>query len=247
MATWTTKLDDLVRRARRRRSLHLTVAVARIFVGFALFPAGLKKVLAEPFTDPHLHGAFHDFLHAFHATGAFYQLVGATQLAAATLLVTQRFATLGALLAAPIFSTILAFCWSTRVYPTAIVVTLLWLATLALLAWDWPTWRAVLAARRANGTRAAAGRTPDSVRPTEPVRTAEPSIDARLWQRSGIVTIALYLAACATTGGVYRPRGAAWDTPAFYVFPTMLLVVLATLMVDRHRASTAARASDSAR
>ncbi|MBX3259721.1 MAG: hypothetical protein KIS78_11255 [Labilithrix sp.] len=224
-----TTLDDLVLRARRERSLHLAGAVLRIFVGFSLFPAGLKKVLAEPFTDPHLHGPFHDFLHAFHATGAFYQLVGAVQLVAATLLVTQRFATLGALLAAPIFTTISALCWSTKVYPTASVVTLIGLGTLALLVWDRPAWRPVLAPRRAHEA-------------PEP----EPSIDRRLWQRSGVVILALYLAVCAATGGVYRPRGAAWDTPAFYVFPTMLLVVVATLFVDRARhAGAAARAPGS--
>ena len=48
--------------------------------------------------------------------------------------------------------------------------------------------------------------------------------------------LSLYLAVCAATGGVYRPRGAAWSSPAFYVFPTMLLIVIVTALVDRAKA-----------
>ncbi|MBX3220880.1 MAG: hypothetical protein KF795_10195 [Labilithrix sp.] len=216
----TAKLDELVLAARKRRGLHRAIAMLRIFVGFAFVPSGLKKVLAQPFTDPHLHGPFHDFLHAFHATGAFYQFVGVVQLVTATLLVTQRLATAGALLALPIFSSIAVLCWSTKVYPTAAVVTLLWLSTLALLVWDWPTWRAVLGRNASHGARGALSEAP---------------VDGRLWQRCGVAIMSLYLAVCAATGGVYRPRGAAWGTPAFYVFPLMLLVVIATFVVDRSR------------
>jgi len=213
-------LDDVLLRARRKRWTQLAVTNLRIFVGFAFVPAGLKKVLAEPFTDPHLHGPFHDFLHAFHATGWFYQFVGVMQLLTATLLITQRFATVGALFATPILTTILFFCWSTKVYPTATVVTLMWLGTLALVAWDWPKWRAIFDREAAHEARAGLPAAP---------------IDRRLWQACGWAVLCLYLAVCAATGGVYRPRGAAWDTPAFYVFPAMLLLVIATFVLDRSR------------
>ena len=196
------------------------VASTRIFVGFAFVPAGLKKVLAQPFTDPGLHGPFHDFLHAFHATGGFYRFVGALQLVTAVLLMTQRFAPVGALLATPILTTILAFCWSTKVYPTASVVTLMWLATLALVAWDRPWWRAVLTR---DGEAPAGGATIDDRSP----------IALRAWERSGLTVLLMYLAVCVATGGVYRPRGAAASSPAFYVFPAMLLVLVATVFRDR--------------
>ncbi len=211
-------IDDLVLSARRKTWVAVVVANLRIFLGFAFVPAGLKKVLGQPFTDPDLHGPFHDFLHAFHATGWFYRFVGAVQLVAALLLMTGRFATFGALLAAPILTTILALCWSTKVYPTASVVTLMWLGTLALLLWDWPRWRGLFG-------RAA---------PLSGFEEAR--IDRRLWEASGAVVLCLYLAVCAVTGQVYRPRGAAWDSPAFYVFPAMLLIVVLTAVVDRARA-----------
>ncbi len=211
-------IDDLVLRARRKRWLAVTVASLRIFVGFAFVPAGLKKVLGQPFTDPDLHGPFHDFLHAFYATGWFYRFVGVVQLLAAVLLMTGRFATVGALLALPILTTILALCWSTKVYPTASVVSLMWLGTFALLLWDWHTWRGIFG-------RAASDVGPDEAR-----------IDRRLWEACGAVVLCMYLAVCAATGGVYRPRGAAWSSPAFYVFPAMLLTVVVTGLVDRAKA-----------
>ena len=163
-------LDDVLLRARRKRWAQLAVTNLRIFVGFAFVPSGLKKVLAEPFTDPNLHGPFHDFLHAFHATGWFYQFVGAMQLVTATLLITQRFATVGALFATPILTTILVFCWSTKVYPTATVVTLMWLGTLALVVWDWPKWRAIFARDAEHEVRAGLSEVP---------------INRRLWQACG--------------------------------------------------------------
>lgn len=131
--------DRLIRlhaRARDARWLNLAVVNLRLLVGFAFVPAGLKKVLGQPFTDPHLTGPFHDFLHAFHATGAFYRFVGVMQLVAALLLMSQRWARWGAWLALPIITAIMVFCWSTGVVPTAIVATLLFGGVVALAAWD---------------------------------------------------------------------------------------------------------------
>jgi uncharacterized membrane protein YphA (DoxX/SURF4 family) len=118
--------------------LHLGIVNLRILIGFAFVPAGLKKVLRQPFTDPDNHGPFHDFLHAFHATGFFYQFVGLVQLTAAALLFSQRWARAGALLVLPVITAITVFCWSTHVYPTATVATLMLVGVAALLVWDRP-------------------------------------------------------------------------------------------------------------
>ena len=94
---WATlsRVKRLVDSLHARRWSHLAVANLRILLGFAFVPAGLKKVLYQPFTDPQNTGAFHDFLYAFYATGAFYTFVGGIQLIIAVLLMTQTFATLG--------------------------------------------------------------------------------------------------------------------------------------------------------
>ena len=160
---------DLVHRARRVRWINVAVVNLRFLIGFAFVPAALKKVLDQPFTDPANHGRFHDFLHAFHATGGFYTFVGVMQLVAAVLLCTQRFATLGAFVALPILSAITVFCWSTGVYPTATVATLMWLGTVGLVIWDIDKWRGVVTRE---GTATAV--------------SAEPlPIDLKLWARCG--------------------------------------------------------------
>ncbi len=218
-------LESSVQRARQRRWLHLVVANLRILIGFAFLPAGLKKVLAQPFTDAANVGPFHDFLRAFYATGEFYQFVGTVQLVAAALLMTQRFATVGALIFAPILTALVVFCWSTAVYPTAIVVTLMWLGTVVLLLWDLQKWQRVFGPEHDD----------TAVRLAEP----PPPIQIGLWRGCGAVIVALYLLACAWAGEVYRPRGIELSDPRFYLLPAIASLPLLTLALDirMHRRS----------
>lgn len=209
-------LRDRVATMQRRRGWHLLAANVRLLVGFAFLPAALKKVLGQPFTDPTNAGAFHDFLHAFLATGWFYEFVGVAQLVAAVLLLTQTWALLGALIALPVLTAIVAFCWSTQVYPTAIVASAMWLATASLLLWDAPRLMHLAAASPAGAGDA-------------------PLIDLGVWRACGIGIMALYFAACVAHGGVYRPRGAAWDDPIFYVLPAIALLPVATWLIERAR------------
>lgn len=206
--SWLTRL-------RRARWANLVVINLRILIGFAFLPAAVKKVLDQPFTDPANTGRFHDFLHAFHATGWFYQLVGGFQLVAAALLLSQRFALVGALIALPMLTAITAFCWSTGVAPTATVATLMWLGTIGLVVWDVDRWRGVLGP-------APAAREPDSA----------PVVELRRWQWCGAVIAALYLGACAVHGGVYRPRGMDLGDPTFFVLPAIALCPVITLVLD---------------
>ncbi len=60
-------------------------------------------------------------------------------------------------------------------------------------------------------------------------------MDLNLWTGCGILITSLYLLVCALTGGVYRPMGAEFDRPAFYVFPLMLLAIAATFVIDQIR------------
>ncbi len=196
------RIEAMVAWFRQRRWAHLAVVNLRILIGFAFLPAGLKKILGEPFTDPGNRGPFHEFLHAFHATGHFYTFVGVVQLVAATLLMTQRFATAGAFMALPVTGAILAFCWSTAVVPTAMVVTLMFAGLVGLALWDVERWRGVLDAPDA---------TPRAARASSPA-----PIDLRLWSLCGAAILVAYLATCLLSGGIYRPRGPAFDEPGFY-------------------------------
>jgi uncharacterized membrane protein YphA (DoxX/SURF4 family) len=214
---------------RQRRSATLGVIALRILIGFAFLPAGLKKILGQPFTDPANHGRFHDFLHAFRDTGAFYQSVGALQLLAATLLMTQRFAALGAFVALPILTAIGAFCWSTAKLPTTTVVSLMWLGTLGLMLWDLDRWRGLL---RPGGTS----------RRSAPSATAarEPVVEWPLWERCGAAILAAYLGATLLAGEIYRPRGLELSTPSFYLLVALPVIPLVTYALDRRRHRRAA-------
>ena len=213
--------ERLLHQAREKRWANLLVVTLRIGLAFAFVPAGLKKVIDQPFTDPQNTGLFHDFLHAFYATGAFYSFVGVMQLLAAVLLLSQRFALVGALILLPIVSTILVFCWSTEVYPTATVVTFMFAGTAGLVLWDLQKWRTVFFQDQRGG----------EIR----MEPSSASVDLNLWTGCGVLVTSLYLLVCALTGGVYRPMGAEFDRPAFYVFPLMLLIVAATFIIDQIR------------
>lgn len=201
----------------------LAAIVLRLLLGFAFVPAGIKKLLGEPFTDPRNTGAFHEFLHAFHATGGFYRAVGVLQLVAAVLLMTQRYALAGALVALPIQAAIVALCWSTGVYPTASIATLMLAGTCALLWHDRAAWRGAV----------------------QPIAVPA-GIDLRLWSACGAAVFVAYVATCLALGEVYRPKGARPDEPGFYLFPVLLLLPIATWAIDRRRrrrALSAARPS----
>lgn len=195
----------LGQRLRTRRWAWLLAVNLRILLGFALLPAGLKKILGEPFTDPGNSGPFHEFLHAFLATGFFYTFVGLVQVVIALLLLTQRFAALGTLCFFPVITAICVFCWSTAVYPTASVTTLMWLGAVALIVFDAP-------AVFAHGASA-----------TSPAPLPFP---LRAWSLAGLGIFVFYLGTVAANGGVYRPRGFEPENPAFWTLVVLVIFPL---------------------
>ena len=209
-----------------RRWAHLAVSNLRILLGFAFLPSGLKKVLGQPFTDPQNTGAFHEFLHAFHATGFFYPFVGAVQLTIAVLLMTQTFAALGALMALPVMTTILVFCWSTGVVPTAVVTTFMFLGFVALLVWDIDRLLPIIKP----------GHEPSDSRDEGQL------IDLSLWRACGAGIVGFYGLACLAYGGVYRPKGMDLGHPAFYVLIVIALCPLVTWLVERRSRARSGRA-----
>jgi uncharacterized membrane protein YphA (DoxX/SURF4 family) len=214
-------LVDRIADLRRRRGLNLLVVNLRIMIGFGFLPAGLKKVLGQPFTDPNNVGPFHDFLHALLDTGPLYRFVGIVQIAGALLLMTQRFAAVGAAILAPVLCVIAVFVWTTAGIPTRVTVTLMLGGVLGLLFWDIHKWRGLwVSDRREQSLELAA---------------VPQVIDAGLWTKAGLMVALLYFASCIAEGGVYRPRGAEWSEPAFYVMPAIAIVPLVTWLIDRAR------------
>jgi len=220
------EIEKLVAKARRNRRANIFIFVLRIFLGFAFIPAGLKKLLGQPFTDPGNTGTFHEFLHAFHDTGLFYRSVGFIQLIAAVLLMTQYYSTIGALIMMPITAVIFVFCWSTMVVPTATVVTLMLLGVSLLLLWDLQIWKHVLqsASLQSKG---------GEVTPL--------AGDIKLWSLCGWAILVLYFGHTALTGEVYRPKGADWSNPSFILLQIITLMPILTLFIDSRRSREKAR------
>lgn len=221
-------LPRAVAMLRETRWATLCVVNLRILIGFAFLPAGLKKLLAQPFTDPEKTGAFHDFLHAFLATGVFYRFVGTLQLIAACLLMTQYFAFLGAAIMLPILLAISALCWSTGVgTPTLITVTLMSVGTFGLVLWDVDKWRGMFV--------------PEGGSATQTIAAPAKTVDVKLWSRCGWAVLITYAIASALHGGVYRPRGVELGNPAFYLLPLITVYPFVTWVVDRARFRKAQR------
>lgn len=213
-------------RLRTQRWANLGIANLRLLLGFAFLPAGLKKVLGQRFTDAHNVGAFHEFLHAFFATGLFYRFVGALQLTVAVLLMTQTFGTLGALLALPIFAAITVLCWSTGAVFTGVMTTLMLLATLLVCAWEY---------ERFVGVLRPASRPLVEVPASALLAAERPPVDLRLWRACGVAVLALYLASCVLAGGIYRPRGLDLGRAEFYVFPLIACLPVVTWVWERRQ------------
>jgi len=133
-------MKNLYLRIRKNIILNRGVINLRYLIGLGFIPSGLVKVMNQPFTNPENTGAFAEFLHALHATGFYYNTVGLSQMLAAVLLMTQRFATLGALLFLPIIFNIMVLTLSTIGSLTPIIASLMFLGTLFLLLWDLPKW-----------------------------------------------------------------------------------------------------------
>lgn len=200
---------------RKRRGPALAVVLLRILLGFAFLPAGLKKLIGEPFTDPANVGVFHEFLHAFFATGFFYRFVGGVQLVASLLMMTQRFAFAGELVFLPVLGAIFVFCWATGVVPTAIVVTLMSAGLVLLLLWEAP--------------RLLASRPGEWLAPAE----SDSPVDLKLWGRAGGLVWLLYPLLSALGGGIYRPRGLDFAEPGFWITPGLVLILLVAARIEQ--------------
>ncbi|MCA1816136.1 MAG: DoxX family protein [Acidobacteria bacterium] len=128
----------------------------RVALALGFIPSGIVKVMGERFTAlPSNHPLGHYF-DALHLTGFYYTFIGVSQLTVAVLLLIPRTALLGAILYFPIIFNICVLAYATRFEGTRIT-TLMVLANLYLLCWDYARLKYVLPF----ASSGAAGATPD--------------------------------------------------------------------------------------
>ncbi|CAM3864369.1 hypothetical protein POKO110462_22470 [Pontibacter korlensis] len=127
-------------RIRSSRYLNIFAINLRFLIGFGFIPSGIKKIANVPFANPGNTGPFFEYLDALYHTGYYYNLIGWAQVIAAILLITQRFATVGALIFLPIIFNITVLTLSTIGSFTPFIATMMLLGIIFLLFWDYYKW-----------------------------------------------------------------------------------------------------------
>ena len=126
--------------------LQLGIIYTRYLVGGAFVFASLIKIKGHRFTQIADTGEGHSIGHFFemmYQSGLYWQFIGWAQLLAGLLLLTQRYALLGALVYSSIIANIFVITVSYDFAGTSIITGLMLLAGLLLLAWDWNRLRVV--------------------------------------------------------------------------------------------------------
>jgi hypothetical protein len=127
--------------------LQLAIVYTRYLIGGAFVFASLVKIKGKRFTMiPAAGSPFHSpehFFETMYQSGLYWQFLGLAQLVAGLLLMTQRYALLGALLFLPIIANIYVITISYEFANTSIITGAMLLATIALLVWDWNSLRVV--------------------------------------------------------------------------------------------------------
>lgn len=123
----------------------------RYLIGGTFVFASLIKIKGLRFTSESgaehpIHSAWH-FFETLYQSGVYWKFIGFGQLVAGFLLMTQRYAKLGALVNFPIILNIFIITLSYDFAYTPVVTGLMLLANLFLLVWDWNTFQ-ILVNRR---------------------------------------------------------------------------------------------------
>lgn len=119
----------------------LFVIYTRYLVGSGFVFASIVKIKGERFTtvsheDAAFGTAFH-FFETMYQTGIYWQFLGWGQLIAGMLLMTQRYAKLGAVVFFPIILNVFVITISMEFAYTPVITFLMLMANLLLLLWHW--------------------------------------------------------------------------------------------------------------
>src|SRR4026207_2190377 len=138
-----TEIERLYGELKRNKWLRYFAIFCRIALALGFLPSGIVKVRGERFTAlPSNHPLGHYF-DALYLTGYYYTFIGLGQLITAVLLLIPRTALLGAIFYFPIILNICVLTYSVRFEGTRIA-TLMLLANMFLLAWDYPRFKSIL-------------------------------------------------------------------------------------------------------
>lgn len=134
----------------------LFVIYLRYLIGFAFIFASLVKIQGLRFTtdsgaENPINSAWH-FFETLYESGVYWRFIGIAQFITGTLLVTQRFAKLGAILFLPIIANVFVITISYDFRGTPIITGLMLLSTLFLIYWDWDALKILINKQPINST-----------------------------------------------------------------------------------------------
>ena len=133
---------------KRKLLPQLFIIYTRFLLGGAFVFASLIKIKGHRFTRldgtlAAVHSPEH-FFEMMYQSGLYWQFLGVAQCLAGLLLLTQRYATLGAVLFLSIMANIFVITISYDFNDTFVITGLMLLATLLLIIWDWNKLRVLL-------------------------------------------------------------------------------------------------------
>lgn len=130
-------LARLIERLKRRRIVQLFTIYLRYLIGSAFVFASIPKIMGERFTQIPVENPVGFYFEAMYRTGFYWNFLGWSQMIAAVLLMTQRFASLGAVLFFPIIFNVWLVTWSVGFQGTPWVTFLMFLGNTYLLVWEY--------------------------------------------------------------------------------------------------------------
>jgi len=128
--------------------MQIFVIYLRYLIGFAFIFASLVKIQGLRFTaesgaaNP-INSAWH-FFETLYESGIYWRFIGLAQFITGAMLITQRYAKLGAVLFLPIIANVFVITISYDFRGTPIITALMLLSTLFLIYWDWDSLKVLI-------------------------------------------------------------------------------------------------------
>ncbi len=130
-------LVQIIEYLKRLRVVQLFTIYLRYLIGSAFVFASVPKILGKRFTQIPVSNPVGFYFEAMYQTGFYWNFLGWGQMIAAVLLMTQRFATLGAVLFYPIIINIWLVTWSVGFKGTPAITFLMFLGNTYFLVWEY--------------------------------------------------------------------------------------------------------------
>jgi uncharacterized membrane protein YphA (DoxX/SURF4 family) len=143
------KLEHSYYEAKGNKWFRYFTVFCRVALALGFIPSGMVKIMGERFTALPANHPLGHYFDALYQTGYYYTFIGIGQIITALLLLIPRTALLGAIIYFPTILNICILAYATRFEGTRIT-TLMLLANLYLLCWDYERIKYILPFKQSN-------------------------------------------------------------------------------------------------